>query len=100
MGPYFDYFENLVGLEYTKDPLPGGPAHPHIILNSLWGNQTVQSIDRGYVGSMCGFMITKYKLLFSWGFYFREFRESNPRENFHFYLCLFIVMTTSAKSRN
>ena len=32
--------------------------------------------------------------------YFREFRESNPRENFHFNLCLFIVMTTSAKSRN
>ena len=44
--------------------------------------------------------ILLYKLLFSRGFYFRKFRESNPRENFHFYLCLFIVMTTSAKSRN
>ena len=37
---------------------------------------------------------------FSRWFYFREFRESNPRENFHFNLCLFMVMTTSAKSRN
>ena len=25
-----------------------------------------------------------YKLLFSWGFYFRKFREPDPRENFHF----------------
>ena len=25
-----------------------------------------------------------YKLLFSRGFYFREFREPDPRENFHF----------------
>ena len=25
-----------------------------------------------------------YKLSFSRGFYFREFRESDPRENFHF----------------
>ena len=41
-----------------------------------------------------------YKLLFSRGFYFREFREPNPRENFHFNSCLFIVMTTSEKSRN
>ena len=41
-----------------------------------------------------------YELKFSRWFYFREFRESNPRENFHFNLCLFIVMTTSAKSRN
>ena len=32
-----------------------------------------------------------YKLLFSRGFYFREFREPDP---------LFIVMTTSEKSRN
>ena len=43
---------------------------------------------------------TLYELKFSRWFYFREFRESNPRENFHFNLCLFIVMTTSAKSRN
>ena len=41
-----------------------------------------------------------YKLLFSRGFYFREFRESDPRENLHFNVCLFIVMTTSEKSRN
>ena len=41
-----------------------------------------------------------YKLLFSRGFYFREFREPDPRENFHFNSCLFIVMTTSEKSRN
>ena len=41
-----------------------------------------------------------YELKFSRWFYFREFRESNPRENFHFNLCLCIVMTTSAKSRN
>ena len=40
-----------------------------------------------------------YKLLFSRGFYFREFREPDPRENFHFNSCLFIVMTTSEKSR-
>ena len=45
-------------------------------------------------------MILLYELKFSRWFYFREFRESNPRENFHFNLCLFIVMTTSAKSRN
>ena len=38
-----------------------------------------------------------YKLLFSRGFYFREFRESDPRKNFHFNLCLFIVMKTSEK---
>ena len=38
-----------------------------------------------------------YKLLFSRGFYFREFREPDPRENFHFNSCLFIVMTTSEK---
>ena len=31
--------------------------------------------------------------------YFRKFRESDPRENFHFSLCLFIVMKTSEKSR-
>ena len=36
-----------------------------------------------------------YKLLFSRGFYLREFREPDPRENFHFNSCLFIVMTTS-----
>ena len=41
-----------------------------------------------------------YELIFSRWFYFREFRESNSRENFHFNLCLFIVMTTSAKPRN
>ena len=41
-----------------------------------------------------------YKLLFSRGFYFREFREPDPRENFNFNSCLFIVMTTSEKSRN
>ena len=41
-----------------------------------------------------------YKLLFSRGFYFRDFREPDPRENFHFNSCLFIVMTTSEKSRN
>ena len=41
-----------------------------------------------------------YKLLFSRGFYFHEFREPDPRENFHFNSCLFIVMTTSEKSRN
>ena len=41
-----------------------------------------------------------YKLLFSRGFYFREFREPDPRENFHFNSCLFIVMTTSEISRN
>ena len=41
-----------------------------------------------------------YKLLFSRGFYFREFREPDPRENFHFNSCLSIVMTTSEKSRN
>ena len=41
-----------------------------------------------------------YKLLFSRGFYFREFREPDPRENFHFNSRLFIVMTTSEKSRN
>ena len=41
-----------------------------------------------------------YKVLFSRGFYFREFREPDPRENFHFNSCLFIVMTTSEKSRN
>ena len=41
-----------------------------------------------------------YKLLFSRGFYFREFREPDPRENFHFNSCLFIVMTTSENSRN
>ena len=35
-----------------------------------------------------------YELKFLRWFYFREFRESNPRENFHFNLCLFIVMTT------
>ena len=29
-----------------------------------------------------------YKLLFSRGFYFREFREPDPRENFHFNSCL------------
>ena len=40
-----------------------------------------------------------YELKFSRWFYFREFYESNPRENFHFNLCLFIVMTTSTKSR-
>ena len=34
------------------------------------------------------------------GFIFREFREPDPRENFHFNSCLFIVMTTSEKSRN
>ena len=33
-----------------------------------------------------------YKLKFSRWFHFREFRESNPRENFHFNLCLFIVL--------
>ena len=44
--------------------------------------------------------IILYKLLFSRGFYFREFREPDPRENFHFNSCLFIVMTTSEKSRN
>ena len=41
-----------------------------------------------------------YKLLFSRGFYFRDFREPDPRKNFHFNSCLFIVMTTSEKSRN
>ena len=41
-----------------------------------------------------------YELKFSRWFYFHEFREPNPRENFHFNLCLFIVMRTSAKSRN
>ena len=41
-----------------------------------------------------------YKLLFSRGFYFREFREPDPRENFHFNSCVFIVMTTSEKSWN
>ena len=46
------------------------------------------------------FNLVLYELIFSRWFYFREFRESNPRENFHFNLCLFIVMTTSAKSRN
>ena len=35
-----------------------------------------------------------YKLLFSRGVYFHEFRESDPRENFHFNLYLFIVMKT------
>ena len=39
-----------------------------------------------------------YKLLFSRGFFFHEFREPDPRENFHFNSCLFIVMTTSEKS--
>ena len=38
-----------------------------------------------------------YKLLFSRGFYFREFREPDPHENFHFNSCLFIVMTTIRK---
>ena len=41
-----------------------------------------------------------YKLLFSRGFYFCEFRESEPLENVHVNLCLFIVIKTSAKSRN
>ena len=31
--------------------------------------------------------------------YFREFRESDPRENLHFILCIFIAMKTSEKSR-
>ena len=60
------------------------------------------------MGSLASFMKLKnsvtivllYKLLFSRGFYFREFREPDPRENFHFNSCLFIVMTTSEKSRN
>ena len=43
-------------------------------------------------------LLYMYKLLFSQGFYFREFREPDPRENFHFNSCLFIVMTTSEKS--
>ena len=41
-----------------------------------------------------------YELKFSRWFHFREFRESNPRKNFHFNLCLFIVMTTSPKLQN
>ena len=41
--------------------------------------------------------IKLYKLLFSRGFYFREFRESHPRENFHLNLCLLIAMKTSEK---
>ena len=45
-------------------------------------------------------MLKTYKLLFSRGFYFHKFRKSEPHENFHFNLCLFIVMKTSAKSRN
>ena len=34
-------------------------------------------------------LLVLYKLLFSRGFYFREFREPDPRENFHFNSCLF-----------
>ena len=30
----------------------------------------------------------------------RKFSESDPRENFHFNICLFIVMKTEEKSRN
>ena len=41
-----------------------------------------------------------YKLLFLRGFYFREFRDSGPHKNFHFNLCLFIVMKSSEKSQN
>ena len=38
--------------------------------------------------------------LFSPWFYFHEFRESDPRENFHFNLCLFIVINTEEKLQN
>ena len=32
-----------------------------------------------------------YKLLFSQGFYFREFRESEPCKNFHFNLHVYLM---------
>ena len=35
---------------------------------------------------------TVYMWLFLQWFYFCEFRKSEPHENFHFMLCLFIVM--------
>ena len=53
-----------------------------------------------FTGRLPDYVRILYKLLFSRGFYFREFREPDPRENFHFNSCLFIVMTTSEISRN
>ena len=41
-----------------------------------------------FIGMQCLSCIL-YELKFSRWFYFRKFRESNPRENFHFNLCLF-----------
>ena len=44
-----------------------------------------------------GYSSTK---LFSRGFYFRKiFQEQQPPKNFHFNLCLFIVMKTSARGQ-
>ena len=44
--------------------------------------------------------IVLYMWLFLRWFYFRKFRESDPRENFHFNWCLFIVIKISEKSQN
>ena len=41
--------------------------------------------------------IVLYTWLFSQWFYFRKFRESDPRENFHFNWCLFIITKISEK---
>ena len=43
---------------------------------------------------MVGLKYCIYKLLFSRGFYCCKFRKSEPRENFNFNSCLFIVMKT------
>ena len=43
---------------------------------------------------------TKIHHIYSISCYFCEFRESDPRKNFHFNLCLFKAIKTSEKSRN
>ena len=74
-------------MKFIQTSYPDG-LHSHLWIHGL--NIMADILKKGLL----------YKLLFSRGFYFREFREPDPRENFHFNSCLFIVMTTSEKSRN
>ena len=91
--------------EVTRDFNPMGSLHDNWLVRGSILVRAILFREIPVYSSLCLSIVklritVLYELKFSRWFYFREFRESNPRENFHFNLCLFIVMTTSAKSRN
>ena len=75
------------GFELDDFLLQGWDSLPQPSNDSLIIQDLISTVN---MGMKCGELL--YKLLFSRGFYFRVFRESNPRKNFHFNLCLFIEL--------